>query len=309
VTTRSGGALLPGPRGVFGPGVSADLRAGGGGRNNVGVRRPLLAVIASLALASGGCVELGVVGDGTSVSWGPANEGVLLGGTRLPLRGEGFVVHDTWSARDSQWGIDELLAVVVWTGRVVARAHPGSELAVGDLSIGGGGPSAYHRSHQTGRDVDLLLFGRSKGRPLPSTAMQAYTEDGVLADDPTIEFDVERNWTVVRALLTAPGPGVANIFLYAPLRDRLLDHARDLGEPEWLIDLAAAVVSQPSDSAPHHDHLHVRIYCPPGEPTCRDYALRPAAKKPPPPGRFDAVAATVARRPIVGGLLRFSPRW
>ncbi len=269
----------------------------------------LRALVAVLALAGGACVELGVVSDGTSVSWGPPNQGVLLGGSRLPLRGDGFVVHGTWAARDSQWGIDELHGVVAWTARVVARAHPGSELAVGDMSIAGGGDSPHHRSHQTGRDVDLLLFGRSKGRPLPATAMQGYDAEGVLVDDPTVEFDVERNWTVVRALLTAPGPGVANVFLFAPLRDLLLDHARERGEPEWLIDLAAAVVTQPSDSAPHHDHLHVRIYCPPGEPTCRDYALRPAAKKPPPPGPFDAIADRVVRRPIVGGLLRVSPRW
>jgi hypothetical protein len=67
----------------------------------------------------------------------------------------------------------------------------------------------------------------------------------------------------------------------------LLDHARAIGEPEGLIDLAAASMSQPSDSAPHNDHMHVRIYCPPGEPTCRDYALRPPAKKPPVAHAFD----------------------
>jgi murein endopeptidase len=123
------------------------------------VRRAALALTAALAGLATGCVQLGVVSDGTSVSWGPANQGMLLGAVPLPLTGDGFVVHATWAARDTQWGIDELIAVVAWTAREVARAHPGTELAIGDLSIAGGGRSAHHRSHQTGRDVDLVLFG------------------------------------------------------------------------------------------------------------------------------------------------------
>ncbi len=273
------------------------------------MRALALALALALGAALAGCVELGVVGDGTTVSWGPPNQGVLLDGVKLPLEGDGYVVQPTWAARDSQWGVDELIAVVAWTAREVARTHPGTLLAVGDLSIAGGGPSAHHRSHQTGRDVDLVLFGQRDGRPLPATAMDPYGADGTLIADPTVGFDVEREWTVVRALLGAPGPGVANIFLYAPLRERLLDHARDLGEPPDLIDLAAAVISQPSDSAPHNDHMHVRIYCPRGEPTCLDYARRPAAKKPPAPGPFSTLAAVVGQRPITGGLLRSYPRW
>ena len=267
------------------------------------------AVALALTLALAGCVELGVVSDGTTVSWGPANQGALLGGALLPLEGEGYVVHATWAARDTQWGVDELIALVAWTGREVERAHPGTVLAVGDLSIEGGGRSKHHRSHQTGRDVDLILFGRRGAERLPATEMLPYSADGVLLSDPTVELDVERQWTVVKALLTAPGPGVANIFLYEPLRQRLLDHARERGEPADLVDLAGATMTQPSDSAPHHDHMHVRIYCPRGEPTCRDYALRPQAKKPPPPGAFAALAAVVGQRPVTGGLLRVRPRW
>ena len=273
------------------------------------MRRAALALTAALAGLATGCVQLGVVSDGTSVSWGPANQGMLLGAVPLPLTGDGFVVHATWAARDTQWGIDELIAVVAWTAREVARAHPGTELAIGDLSIAGGGRSAHHRSHQTGRDVDLVLFGIKDGRPVPATAMLPYGDDGHLVADPAVELDVARQWTVVRGLLSAPGPGIANIFLYAPLRERLLDHARAIGEPEGLIDLAAATMSQPSDSAPHNDHMHVRIYCPPGEPTCRDYALRPPAKKPPVAHAFVAVARVVGARPITGGLLRVHPRW
>ena len=159
------------------------------------------------------------------------------------------------------------------------------------------------------RDVDMLLFGAKDGHHLPATEMLPYRADGTLLSDPKVVFDAERNWTVVRAILGAPGPGVANIFLYAPLRDLLLDHARAIGEPESLIELAATVISQPSDSALHNDHMHVRIYCPRGEPTCRDYAIRLAAKKPRPAGPFLTLASVIGKKPITGGLLRARPRW
>jgi penicillin-insensitive murein endopeptidase len=93
-------------------------------------------------------------------------------------------------------------------------------------------------------------------------------------------FDAARMWTVVRALLAAPGPGIAHIFIYAPLREQMLDHARAIGEPEGVIDYAALVMSQPSDSAPHDDHLHVRILCQPTDGVCVDPSVRSAAKKP-----------------------------
>jgi penicillin-insensitive murein endopeptidase len=269
----------------------------------------LRAALALTAAALMGCAQLGVVSDGTSVSWGPANRGLLIGAQRLPLEGEGYVVLATWAGRGTQWGIGELIDVIAWTARAVARTHPGSVLSVGDLSIEGGGHTAHHRSHRTGRDVDFVLFSRKGGAPQPAIAMKRFRADGTLAEDPTVTFDTERQWTVVRGLLTAPGPGIANIFLYAPLREQLLDHARAIGEPEALVDLAAATITQPGDSAPHDDHMHVRIYCPRGEPTCRDYALRPAAKKPPSAGAFPEVARAVGRRPITGGILRVRPRW
>lgn len=230
-----------------------------------------------------GCAELGVVGDGTTVSWGPPNEGVLIDGARLPIEGDGYWVPPRWAARGTQYGTDELIDTIVFTGRAVAAAHPGSRLVVGDLSIRGGGESAHHRSHQTGRDVDLVLFAvDAGGRAIEVTEMRHFSADGhtVDAGEP-LRFDAARQWTVVRALLEAPGPGVANIFLYAPLRDLVLDHARERGEPEALIELAGATMAQPSDSAPHDDHMHVRIFCAPTDATCTDYARRAPPKKPP----------------------------
>jgi penicillin-insensitive murein endopeptidase len=258
-----------------------------------------------------GCVELGVVGDGTTVSWGPPNDGVLIDGARLPLEGEGFVVHRTWAARGTQYGTDELIAVISHVGRSVAAAHAGSRIAVGDLSIAGGGRSKHHRSHQTGRDVDLVLFARdAAGHPIQPTQMRAFNADGrTIGGGEVLTFDAERTWTVVRALIEAPGPGVANIFLYAPLRDLVLDHARASGAPDSIIDLAGLAMAQPGDSAPHNDHMHVRIYCSPDDAGCSDYAWRKPPKKERRVAAEQAIAGELAQRPLVGSMLHFGPRW
>jgi penicillin-insensitive murein endopeptidase len=273
------------------------------------VRRAAFVISVTASLAA--CAELGVVGDGTTVSWGPPNEGVLVDGARLPREGDGFFVPPRWAARGTQWGTDELIATIAHVGRAVSAAHPGSRLAVGDLSIAGGGRSKHHRSHQTGRDVDLVLFAKNAaGTPVESIEMRHFGATGKTVDGgEPLWFDAERTWTVVRALVEAPGPGVANVFLYAPLRDLVLDHARATGVPDAIIDLAGQALAQPGDSAPHDDHMHVRIYCSTADAGCSDYAWRAPPKKPRQIAAEEAVAGEMAKRPRIGSMLHFRARW
>lgn len=271
--------------------------------------RVVLAV--GLVACASACAELGVVGDGTTVSWGPPNEGVLVDGARLPFEGDGFFVPPRWAARGTQFGTDELIDTIAHVGRAVSFAHPGSRVAVGDLSIDGGGRSKHHRSHQTGRDVDLVLFAKdASGKPVESIEMRRFGATGKTIDGgEPLWFDAERTWTVVRALVEAPGPGVANVFLYAPLRDLVLDHARASGAPDSVIDLAGLMLAQPGDSAPHDDHMHVRIYCSTSDDTCSDYAWRMPPKKQRKTAAEEAIAGEMAERPRVGSMLHFRPRW
>jgi penicillin-insensitive murein DD-endopeptidase len=234
----------------------------------VSVRTSLMVLV--WALTASACVELGVVGDGTTVSWGPTNDGVLIDGRRLPMSGDGFVVPARWRARGSQWGTDELVGLITAVGHTIAIELPHARVAVADLSIAGGGISPYHRSHQTGRDADLLFFVRDvAGHPIEAVDMRHFDADGWTVDPgPRLRFDAARTWQLVRALLSADGPGIEHLFIYAPLRDQVLDYARASGEPESLIGWAGDVMSQPSDSAPHDDHLHVRVFCPVGDSVC-----------------------------------------
>lgn len=220
----------------------------------------LAALVTLGALAA--CAPLGVVGDGSTVSGGQPNRGWLLDGARLPDRGDGFITPPTWRGRGLRYGTDELVGLVSDAARAIRLDNAPIRLGVADLSPPGGGPAApYHRSHQNGRDIDLLLYLRdAAGKPVEPTAMRALGDDGAARDGSRFSLDVARTWRLVRALVTSPGHEVQYIFLYEPLTQLLLDHARASGEPPWLWELARLALLEPT-GAPHDDHLHVRVFC------------------------------------------------
>jgi penicillin-insensitive murein endopeptidase len=217
----------------------------------------------ALAAMLAGCVELGVVSDGTSISIGKASNGYLVDGVRLPDHGEGFITRDVWRARDNRFGTDELIDLVIGVSRRMQRQVHDVKLVVADLSGGGGGQrGAFHRSHQSGRDADLLYYMRdASGQPFEPDAMHVFDGAGRARDGSGITVDVPRTWLLVKELLTAPEAPVQWIFMYNPLARRLFDHAEKIGELEALIARARRTVRQPGDSARHDDHLHVRVYC------------------------------------------------
>jgi penicillin-insensitive murein endopeptidase len=82
---------------------------------------------------------------------------------------------------------------------------------------------------------------------------------------PDCRFDVRRNWAFVRALLSDPDVEVQWIFMQKSLAAALLAQAAAEGDDPALLARAAFVIRQPTDSEPHDDHMHVRLYCAPGD--------------------------------------------
>ena len=225
-------------------------------------RWPALALVALGALA--GCAELGV-SDGTSVSVGKPNAGYLMNGARVPDKGDGFATRDVWRARDNRYGTDELVALVTGVARRMATQVKDVRLIVADLSAKGGGAngsSEFHRSHQSGRDADLLYYMRDKdGHPFEPDAMHVFDGRGVARDGSGLTIDVPRTWQLVKEIVSAPEAPVQWIFMYEPIAQKLLAHAAKIGEPPQLVARARKALKQPGDSARHDDHLHVRVYC------------------------------------------------
>jgi penicillin-insensitive murein endopeptidase len=245
--------------------------------------RVIAAVAAAAVIAGSGCAALGVVDDGTSISWGKANRGTIINPARLPDDGDGYRVPKRWSERGIRYGTDELVDLIVQVSRRFALVWPDSRVTIADLSPLRGGPSKWHRSHQSGRDVDLVFFATDEtGRPVDLEDMHRFDAEGrSLGGTPRLIFDTPKNWSLVRAIVEHPGAPVQHVFVYEPLTQRMLDHARAIGEPEAIIDRARELLKQPGDSAPHDDHFHVRILCSPGDYAygCRDYGIFVASTK------------------------------
>jgi penicillin-insensitive murein endopeptidase len=242
-------------------------------------------LLAPLSLA---CVGPGLLSDGSSVSVGNHATGALRHGRRLPPRGEGYLVPRRWLDRQRSFGTDELVELLVRASRKVHRAQPGALLGVADLSPRGGGSTPEHRSHRSGRDVDLLYYALDgRGKPVVPAEMLFFDRKGAVArpatqpatpprrgappppappeppPDPSAPatLDLPRTWAMVRALITDPQVSVQWIFVGRPIADLLLQHARRRREPAHILERAAAVMHQPSDAQTHMDHWHVRVFC------------------------------------------------
>ena len=228
---------------------------------------------ASLAIAAAavaGCAGTGLIDDGTSLSFGPPNDGALIEPAALPAAGEGYEMPPIWARRGLHYGTSELVALIVQLGRELGKAQVGRPLAVADLARASGGPSAWHRSHQTGRDVDLIFFARdAAGQPVRVDAMRRYGAGGASIPakpgDAIVYFDERANWLLVRALIENRVADVQWIFISDDLKQRLIDHAIASGEPPAVIAAAAVLLHQPSKGLVHDDHMHIRVYCAPAD--------------------------------------------
>lgn len=225
------------------------------------------AVLALSALVSaallGGCAELGVVTDGSSISYGKPNHGYLIDGAKLPDSGPGYTTREVWSKRNNRYGTDELVALVKGVAKRMKKKVKDVRLVVADLSGDSGGEKhAFHRSHQNGRDADFLYYMRdADGKPFEPDAMHTFDRTGKATDGTGITVDIPRTWLLVKELLTSNEAYVQYIFMYKPIAEQLIDYAKSQKEPEELIARATMACKQPGDSAPHNDHMHVRVYC------------------------------------------------
>ena len=197
-------------------------------------------------------------------SVGLPHQGVLTDASELPDAGPGF--ERLRQSSPHYWGVSRLVAAIEKAASHVASAAPGgAPLAVGDLSSQNGGKIPNHASHRTGRDVDLLYFFTNLyGYSVKSPGFVNIGSDG-LAMDTTgqrfVRLDVDRQWLLTRALLTDSQIDLLWMFVSRDVEALLVQHARALGEPSEVVWRAEQVLHQPRDSAPHDDHMHVRIAC------------------------------------------------
>jgi penicillin-insensitive murein endopeptidase len=220
-----------------------------------------VAVVALFALI--GCVRApSPLTPANHGSVGLPHRGTLSGGAPLPDTGPGFA---RLRKNERRYGTSTLVSAIERAANVVAKAYPGSVLVVGDLSVDHGGHLLPHLSHRNGRDADLLLYvGTEGGARVTSPGFVHFGADG-LAWDPAHErflrFDVEREWLLVKTLVTDDDARVQWIFLNHALTPMLIEWARARGEPAATIRRAEEVLLEPKPGGVHDDHTHIRVAC------------------------------------------------
>ncbi len=205
-------------------------------------------------------------------------DGSLRGGVPLPLTAPGLRFNPN---RDpaARFGTVELVRGLVKAAERVDRELGGLPLTVNDLSLERGGPIPHHRSHQSGRDVDVLFYQtREDGSPIesvgaffdPSGAGVDFKDLADPSDDVALRLDVPRTWLFLEALVEDPDARIQRILIAEHLRTLLLTHAREKGAAAATLQRFEAMTCQPS--YPHDDHLHLRFFCAPDDilEGCRD---------------------------------------
>ncbi len=202
-----------------------------------------------------------------SESIGRAARGRLRNGVELPF---GEHVH-VLSANDGKnYGTAELVSLLEHAASSVAQSHPGAKMTVGDLSKAGGGHLGSHRSHRSGRDVDIgFYFTDEEGQPVEGRRFVRFGADGIGVDGrygDLVRFDAARNWALLQAMMEYEGATLQYVFVSPRLQPLLLAEAERQGASPETIARATQLMSHFAGG--HDNHFHVRIHCPADDREC-----------------------------------------
>ena len=206
--------------------------------------------------------ELRQIARGQSV--GAPWAGRLQHATTLPP-GDGYFIRRPERA----WGTGTTIELTERAIGETLDAFPDQHvLAIGDISAPSGGLITQHRSHQSGRDIDVGLFYREKPAGYPA--------DFIHADEDNL--DCAATFKLLESFLATADDdgGVQMVFLDFDVQGILYDWAVDHGVSERRLERifqyphgrgsAEGIVRH----EPNHDnHMHVRFRCPAEDTGCR----------------------------------------
>ncbi len=198
--------------------------------------------------------------DEPSRSIGPPTDGQLVAGCRMPAQGPGYIAVGA-----NVFGTDNTVALLQMAAYRVTQQFQGvPAVVIGAISADGGGFLKPHKSHQSGRDVDIAYLRTTKGQPRRFELTDASN------------LDMERTWAFLEALLSTGEVGwvFMDYEIQALLYEALLDNG-------WTEQGLAPIFQYPAGAnvargvirhaTGHADHFHVRFRCPERDkPDCVD---------------------------------------
>lgn len=198
-----------------------------------------------------------------SLSVGTTSRGSLMGSVELPIEGKHHIIVARARKRDTRYGHPTMIDMLEHAAEHVATEFPGSKLAMGNIAYIKGGDIRWSVSHNSGRDADIAFYVRDamSGEVLDAAPdLITFDDEGRSIDAEGYEFDVPRNWSLVKGLLSHPAQ-IQYLFVSNGLKAKLLEHAQRIGESEETLMMAGDVLRQPADALPHNDHFHLRLAC------------------------------------------------
>lgn len=192
---------------------------------------------------------------GPAQSIGGYAAGCLAGGRALPPEGDGYQAIRL--SRNRFYGHPVLIDFIEDLGRELETRGLGVAL-VADMAQPRGGPMTYaHASHMSGLDVDIWLrldlprLDRASRETLEEVNVVDYDRGRVRSGAWS-----RRQAEMIRA--AARDPRVDRIFTHPTIKAALC--REDWGDRAWLRKVRPWYG--------HDGHMHVRLSCPPGSPSC-----------------------------------------
>ena len=133
-----------------------------------------------------------------TVSFGTTSDGGLVGGARLPFETDVHYVLPEHRQRDTHYGTEEMIDVILHAGRIYSERNPGERIAIGNLSVRDGGDIRWSRSHNSGRDVDIAFpFVDADGAPVAPETLIYVSRTGLARYGSGWQLDFRRAWVIV----------------------------------------------------------------------------------------------------------------
>jgi len=196
--------------------------------------------------------------DKKAVSVGKPNDGRLVDGLQLPASPQ-YVRRTAHAMWGSGLTIASLQQAIVSFRR--DTDYTGA-LVLSDISLRGGGVFSPHRSHQTGRDVDIWLPTR-EGVFKPEHLDSGGNKPRRPMFD---EIDWDATWGLLRALIQTGA--VEFVFLDSRHQQHVVQAAVSMGATQEELDAwfqwprsPTSTVGIVRHSAAHLSHVHVRFKC------------------------------------------------
>ena len=184
-----------------------------------------------------------------SLSTGSPNDGTLVNGIPLPQTG----LFDIWKPELAYGSTHAVSVVVAAIGEFRRTTGWDGTLTIGSMSKAQGGHFPPHKSHQSGRDLDIRLPRLDRSGAHPNHT----------------QTDWHATWALISAFIDTGAVEV--IFLSRRLHPMLRAAAKDMGATQAELGRIGRVISH---SKGHNAHLHVRIRCGLDETDCRSVRAR-----------------------------------